>query len=142
MYSNWRSLADRSSAFRFRPVIAEGDMMPNHVERLQQLWNGGLGVGALIFVILLCNRSLRYLRSQINQDYWADFMKNYGILLYGIPIASTASFCIVTFFGVITPGDVEFKIWEFTVKGPSGSIMMFVIVFLAFILAILALRPK
>jgi hypothetical protein len=95
-----------------------------------------------MFLALLGSIATWFLKRQIGHDKWAEFLQSYFAFIYGIPAASTAAFGIVVFFGITTPGTLELSVWGLQVKGPAGSSLMFVIVFLAFILAIKILRPR
>jgi hypothetical protein len=108
----------------------------------EQIWNAIVGVGAAIFITFLGIILLRLVKKQFGEEEWKNFLKSNFAFLYGIPASATAAFGLVVFFGVTSPGQMELKVLSFEASGPAGPALMFVIVFLAFIIAIFALRPK
>jgi hypothetical protein len=105
----------------------------------EQIWNIAIGVGAVIFVLILGYFVTLFLQTQMGAD-WKPFVKANFSLIFGVPLASVAAFGLVVFFHVITPGPIEMKALGFELKGPAGQLLMWVVVFLSFILAIKLLR--
>jgi hypothetical protein len=105
----------------------------------QQIWNIAIGVGAVIFVLILGYFVTSFLQTQMGAD-WTPFVKANFSLIFGVPLASVAAFGLVVFFHEITPGPVEMKALGFELKGPAGQLLMWVVVFLSLVLAIKLLR--
>lgn len=69
----------------------------------------------------------------------SDLVTKHYVIFLGIPLVAMASISFVTILRSVD-GPIKFKWIGFEFEGASGQIVMFVIVFLSFVLAILILR--
>src|SRR5713101_1406673 len=100
---------------------------------LERLQNGSIGVGAVIFVLILSYIATLFLKEQMGGE-WKEFLKANYVFMFGIPFAATAAFGLVVFFGVTSPDPIELNIWGLVLKGPAGPLLMWVVVFLSLVL--------
>jgi hypothetical protein len=108
----------------------------------EQLRKGLIGLGALIFLGFLFYFGNWFFEYQMGEAEWKAFSKANFFLVFGLPLAMAATFGLLVFFDVTTPGPLEVKIWALDLKGPAGPIILWVIVSLSVVLAIATLRSK
>src|SRR5215831_18120898 len=73
------------------------------------------------------------------QSVQFELVTKHYVIFLGIPLVAMASISVVTILRSVD-GPIKFKWIGFEFEGASGQIVMFVIVFLSFVLAILILR--
>lgn len=66
---------------------------------------------------------------------WIDIAHKHFPAVIGLPAAAFGAICVVLVLEVKS-GRVEFELWGLKLKGASGEVVLFVIVFLSFALAI------
>ena len=67
--------------------------------------------------------------------YWPEIIRDHWSAVVGLPGAAAVSFIIVVFLRQ-TEGPIEFEGLGFKFKGAAGQVAMWVICFLAFVVAI------
>lgn len=107
----------------------------------EQLWKIEVGIGAVLFTLVLVSIGTYFFKQQVKEDWKQFLLKNYA-LFFGAPMASVAAFGLVVFFGVTTAGPIEVNLWGLQLKGPAGPLLMWVITFLSFCLAIRMLKKE
>jgi hypothetical protein len=68
-----------------------------------------------------------------------DLVSKYYITFIGLPVSAMGAGVLVTLLR-ITDGPVKLKLFVFEFEGASGQIIMYVVVFLSFVLALYMLR--
>ena len=96
-------------------------VMPSHAE---QLWSGFVSALAVLFTATCLYLIARFLRAEMGRDEWKGFIKSYFVVIYGVPSAAMAAFCVVEFFGITTPGPLELSLWGLELKGPAGGLSL------------------
>ena len=97
-----------------------------------------LGVAALYFFVL----SSFLIWQTFSQDTWfIELHKSRYVALVGIPFAAFGSLVIVMALGFRYGEKMELKAIGIEFKGTSGPVLLFVLVFLAFITALRLLWP-
>ncbi len=78
------------------------------------------------------------MRDILGSEAWRQLAQAHFAATVGIPIAVLGALFVVLFLEVKS-GRVEFEAWGLKFKGASGEVILFVVVFLAFSIAIKAL---
>ena len=74
-------------------------------------------------------------RDLLGSAAWLQVAHDHFAATIGLPVAVLAAIFVVLFLEVKS-GRVEFEAWGLKFKGASGEVVLFVIVFLAFVAAI------
>lgn len=75
-------------------------------------------------------------RDILGSEAWSQVAHDHFAATVGLPIAALAALFVVLFLEVKSGGRIEFEAWGLKFKGASGEVILFVVVFLAFVTAI------
>jgi hypothetical protein len=109
---------------------------------LQQSWRALVGVGAVLFTLSLLYVGTKFAQRELGYDTWKSYFRDNHLWLFGVPAASVAAFGLVVFFEVTSDESIEMNIWGLELKGPAAPLTMWVVVFLALVLALKVLSKK
>jgi hypothetical protein len=92
----------------------------------------GYAVGLVLFIIYLWFLVLSFF---LTGGFLLNLLRDHYVFFVGLPFAALIAFVMVSTFE-ITRGDIEFEIAGLRLKGASGPLIIWVLVYLALVVSI------
>ncbi len=114
----------------------------NTGEIFGQLWRIATGIGAMLFVGLMMHFGNKYAQDQMGEEKWKNYFVDNFSFIVGLPMSTVGAFGLVVYFESTSTDPIKISLWGLELEGPAGPLMMWVVVFLAIVLGIRALRKS
>jgi hypothetical protein len=110
----------------------------DHLQLLRDIasWAGIIGGASLstVYFLFLGHHFLR--RSRPSESRLVTIVESNLAASFGIPLSSVSAFCIVILLQATATDSITIDIWGFKLSGASGPVALWVVCFLANVLAV------